>query len=91
MGDRLLRRCRRDDQQVDVGRRESGALDRFGCRRRAERRGGFVRSGNSAFANARPLDDPRIIRVDTRREIVVCDRLRLPLRDAQPRNGLPLA
>src|SRR5581483_111998 len=60
-----------DDQQVDRRRLRPGHRERAPGRRQADVRERFVLRGDPPLADAGPLDDPLVVRVDELCEVVV--------------------
>ena len=67
---RVVRRRRRENDEVDVTGICFGALERLFGGSRAEVGGQFALRGNAPFANAGAFDDPLVGRVNDLREIV---------------------
>src|SRR5262249_56755634 len=75
VGDRLFRSGGGHDEQVDGVGRDPGVLDRVRARVDGHRRGRVGRGRDVTLADAGPLDDPRVGRVDTPFEIGVREEL----------------
>ena len=65
-------RCDRgDDEVIDRRRFNAGSLQRLACRGQCEVRHGLLGRGDAALADARPLADPLIRRIDRAGELLV--------------------
>jgi hypothetical protein len=67
----VIRRTRRDEDEIEVVGRQSGAFGRLGAGRCGERRGSLTRRGDPAFGDPRARADPVIRRVETLFELGV--------------------
>ena len=70
-GHPVVRRQRRQDDQVDVVGNEPRGVDRAQCRDRRHRRGGLVRRGHMPLADPGAADDPLVVGVDHALEVRV--------------------
>jgi hypothetical protein len=66
----------RVDDEIDVARREAGALDRFLARRGRQRGSGLALGDPAALLDAGALDDPLVRGLHPRRKLVVGDDAR---------------
>ncbi len=70
-GERVVRRRRRTDDQVDVGRGQACAIQRLLGRRSAQRGGRLSLTGDVALLDAGALDDPLVRGFDQAFEIAI--------------------
>jgi len=69
----LVGRCRREYDQVEVAAAHPGALEGAARRLESEVRGQLPLGGDAALADPGALPDPRIRRVEPRRQLVIGD------------------